>query len=133
MDNTKCKALKNELARQPEPWIVPVERFFDGNDDLSSFGWDLPEHPGMDAFRNLLTGLLRRPDVQAVYAHVTELDLGEDCWPAAERIFIAGTISPAELQKILIPLEPVEVCAVEHIVPPVIKQKHRGPFVAASW
>jgi len=35
MDNAKCKALKAELAAQPEPQIVSVERFFDGNDERS--------------------------------------------------------------------------------------------------
>jgi hypothetical protein len=29
MDNTKCKALKAELATRPEPQIVYLEQFFD--------------------------------------------------------------------------------------------------------
>jgi hypothetical protein len=39
MDDTKCRALKAELAAQPEPHIVPIERFFDGDDDPASIGW----------------------------------------------------------------------------------------------
>lgn len=77
MDDTKCKALKAELAAQSEPQIVAAERFFDGNDDLGSIGCNLMEHPGVDAFRDAFVGLLRRPDVQAVYAQISELDPGE--------------------------------------------------------
>jgi len=133
MDDAKCQSLKSTLAKQPEPRLVSVERFFDGNDDLSSIGWNLPEHPGMDVFRDLLTGLLRRSDVQAVYVRVAELDLGEDCWPSTNIIFVVGTISPDELRSILSALEPDEVCAVNFAVPEMIKQKHHAPFVAARW
>ena len=81
MDQSKCNALKAELADQEEPQIIPIERFFDGNDDAGSIGCNLTEHPGMNVFRDVLTGLLRRSDVQAVYAQIAELDAGEDCWP----------------------------------------------------
>jgi hypothetical protein len=133
MDNTKCRALKSDLAKQPEPRIVSAEGFFDGNDDLGSIAWNLAKHPGMDAFRNLVAGLLQRSGVQAVYAQIAELDLGEDVWPSTDRFFIVGTISPDELRNILSPLEPNEVVAVEFLVPAIIKQKHQAPIVAAWW
>jgi hypothetical protein len=34
MDVTKCRALKSELAKQLEPRVASVERFFDGNAQL---------------------------------------------------------------------------------------------------
>src|SRR5437899_1056124 len=43
-DRIKCQRLKDELATQPEPQIVSIERFFDGNDDLGSIGCNLPDH-----------------------------------------------------------------------------------------
>jgi hypothetical protein len=46
MDDAKCESLKAELASQPEPQIVPIDRFFDGNDDLGSIGCNLIDHPG---------------------------------------------------------------------------------------
>ena len=63
---------------------------FDGNDDAGSIGCNLTEHPGMNVFRDVLTGLLRRSDVQAVYAQIAELDAGEDCWPkhGAQALFV---------------------------------------------
>jgi len=91
VDTGKCKALKTALERQPEPWIVTIELFFDGNDDTGSIGWNLPEHPGVDAFRDLLTGLQRSPDVLAIYARMVEMDAGEDdCWPSTDIIFVVG-------------------------------------------
>jgi hypothetical protein len=134
MDVTKCRALKSELAKQLEPRVASVERFFDGNDDPGSIGWDLTEPHDIDAFQDLLTGLLRRPDVEAVYARIVDLDMGEDdCWPSADIFFVVGTISADELRNILSPLKPCEVCSVNFAVPDVIKEKHQGPFVAAHW
>ena len=134
MDDIKCKALKAELAAQAEPQIVSAERFFDGNDDLGSIGCNLMEHPGIDAFRDLLIGLLRRPDVQAVYAQIAELDPGDGCWPFSDTLFIVGTIAPEELRGILISLEPDEVGAGEQFgIPLAIKQKHQAPVLVAWW
>jgi hypothetical protein len=134
MDDTKCKALKAELAAQPEPQIVSAERFFDGNDDAGSIGCNLMEHPGVDTFRDLLAGLLRRPDVQAVYAMISELDPGDGCWPFTDSIFVVGTISPDELRDVLSSLEPDEIEACDDIrIPPAIKQKHQAPVLVVWW
>jgi hypothetical protein len=133
MDVTKCRTLQSELSRQLEPRLVSVERFFDGNDDVGSVGWNLTEHPGVDVFRDLLTGLLRRPDVQAVYAQIAELDFEEGHWPSADIFYVVGAISPDEVRKILGPLAPDEVLSVEFAVPEIIKQKHHAPMVAARW
>jgi hypothetical protein len=133
MDLTKCKALKGDLRRQPEPWIVSVERFFDGNDDGSSIGWNVLPYPGIDSFRDLLTGLLQRSDVAAVYARIAELALGEDVWPSTDLFFVVGTISPDELRNMLSPLMPDEVCQIEFAVPEIIKRRHQAPFAAVRW
>jgi hypothetical protein len=134
MDNAKCKALKAELAAHPEPQIVSVERFFDGNDDPGSIGCNLIEHPGVDAFRDVLTGLLRRPDVQAVYAQISELDPGEDCWPFADTVLVVGAIPPDELRSAVSTLEPDEVAAAEDFgVSPSIAKRHGSPVLAAWW
>src|SRR5258707_13149168 len=84
MDDAKCNALKAELAAQPEPQLVPIERFLDGNDDLGSIGCNLLPHPGIGVFREVLAGLLRRPDVQAGYAQITERPPGAGRWPVTD-------------------------------------------------
>src|SRR4051812_20194485 len=106
MDDSKCKALKADLAAQPEPQIVSIERFFDGNDDLGSIGCNLTEHPGMDVFRDILTGLLRHRSVEAVYAQVAELDPGEGCWAFTDTVFVIGKISADELRVAVSVLQP---------------------------
>src|SRR6185295_9643233 len=108
MDDTKCKALKEELAAQPEPQIVAAERFFEGNDDLGSIGCNLDEHPGVDAFRDIFASLLRRPDVQAIYAQISELDPGDGCWPFTDTILVVGAISADELREAVSKLQPDE-------------------------
>jgi len=134
MDPSKCNALKTELAAQREPQIVDIERFFDGNDDLGSIGCNLIEHPGMDLFRNVLTGLLRRPDVQAVYAQISELDPGEDYWPFTDTILVAGDIPVEDLRNVVSVLDPDEVgAASEFGVSPATGQKHGAPVLAVWW
>lgn len=109
MDEFKCKALKAELAGQPEPQLVSIERFFDGNDDLGSIGCNLAEHPGVAAFRDVFAGLLHRPDVKAVYARISELDPGDDSWPFTDTVIVVGTIPPDDLRSAVAKLEPDEV------------------------
>lgn len=134
MDDSKCRALKLELMAQPEPQIVSIARFFDGNDDIGSIGCNLLEHPGIDAFRELLEGVLLRPDVEAVYARIWELDPGEDCWPFTDTIFVVGTIDLDELRAVLAPLAPDEVTSGDAFgIPPLIAAMHQAPVLAAWW
>src|SRR4051812_46870703 len=97
MDIEKCRALKEELADQPEPQVVPIARFFDGNDDLASIGCNLDPHPSIEVFRDVLVGLLGRPGVEAVYAQISELDPGDDSWPFTDTALVVGGIPADEL------------------------------------
>ena len=134
LENSKCAGLKAELAAQARPQVIPIQRFFDGNDDPGSIGCNLLDHPGFEEFRNLLTGLLRRRDVQAVYALIADPDPGPDFWPFADTVLVVGPISPDFLGLILSPLEPdeIELCD-ESSVPLLIKQKHQAPVLSVWW
>jgi hypothetical protein len=134
MDDSKCKALKADLAAQPEPQVVSIERYFDGNDDLGSIGCNLTEHPGMDVFRSILVGLLKRPDVEAVYAQVAELDPGDDYWPFSDTVFVVGRVSADELRADVAPLQPDTVGdAADFGIPPFISERHDSPVLAIWW
>lgn len=134
MDDARCRALKAELATQPEPQLVLIERFFDGNDDLGSIGCNLDPHPGLARFRQVLTGLLARPDVQAVYAQISELDPGDGSWPFTDTVLVVGTIPTGELRDLVDELHPDEVGPAEgYGVPPAIAERHRAPVSVLWW
>lgn len=134
MDLEKRARLLEYLETQPEPQVVPIKDFFDGNDDLGSIGCNLSEHPGIERFREILTGLEERDDVDGVYAQVAEVDAGEDCWPFADVILVAGDISIDALRELLAPLQPDEIGAgTEFGTPPEILVALEGKVLAAWW
>lgn len=134
MDTAKCNALKRSLAGEPPPQIVPIDRFLDGNDDLGSIGCNLMEHPGVDAFRHTFTVLQSRPDVQAIYAQISELDPGEGSWPFTDTVLVIGSIGVEELQKAISHLQPDEVGPgdPEHL-PPALSVPERRTALVAWW
>lgn len=109
MDVSKCTALKAALAEQNEPKLVTIDRYFDGNDDSGSIGCNLMEHPGIEVFREVLTGLLNRTDVIAAYAQIAEADPGEGSWPFADKVVLFGRISTSDLSAVISPLQPTDV------------------------
>jgi hypothetical protein len=133
MDVRKCDDLKAKLSSQPEPQVVPIEVFFDGNDDEASIGCNLIEYPGINVFRQILLGLLDRADVVAVYAQISEVDPGEGCWPFADWVFVVGTIPQHELADALAPLQPDDVGPPEYDVPETITRQHDAPVLVAWW
>jgi hypothetical protein len=134
MDTTKRARLIESLSQQPAPQLVTIEQFFDGNDDLASIGCNLLDHPGIDAFRDTLLEIARRPDVEATYAQIAELDPGDDCWPFTDTIFIAGAVPVATLRQALAHLQPDSVDLAESsTVPGLIRQRHSAPVVIVWW
>ncbi len=132
MDTEKCHALKADFEFDPNP-LVPIDRFFDGNDDLGSIGCNLSEHPGIDCFREILVGLTQRPDVEAVYAQIAELDPDDDAWPFTDTVWVVGSIAPDTLQDIVGPLQPDEVSPAVGEILASIRQKHEGHILVIWW
>jgi len=134
MDRTKCNALKAQLAAQPEPLALSIERFFDGNDDVASIGCNLLEDPGIASFREILTGLLQRPDVEAVYAQISEIDPGDDFWPFTDIVLVVGSISVEALRDAVSALEPDEVGLIsKDSISPAVAKEHQGPLLQIWW
>ncbi|MEM9826586.1 MAG: hypothetical protein AAF958_08350 [Planctomycetota bacterium] len=90
--------------------VVPLDRFFEGNDDLGSIGCNLQRHPGVDQFSELFSSLLLRDDVTDIQVELSEIVEEDDTmWPFSERVYVAGKIDLAALQELLATLEPDEV------------------------
>lgn len=134
MDQEKSDTLKRELEDQPEPQLVPIDRFFDGNDDEGSIGCNLLPHPGIESFRETLQGLIQRPDVSAVYALITELDPGSDAWPFSDTVVVTGTITPEALQAAYANLQPDEVGPADpDVLGTALSQPDRNSALVAWW
>ncbi len=135
MDETKCAALKRELSSMDEPQVLPIERFFDGNDDPASIGCNLAKHPGVQAFQDILTGLRRQPGVEGVYAQIFEADPGEEYWPFADTVLVVGSLPANALRVALKTLKPDDVHEVDaEDVPEAITERHgESPVLAAWW
>jgi len=134
MDRAKRNQLVARLVDEPEPRLVPIAEYFDGNDDPASIGCNLAEHPGVEAFRSMFAELAKRPDVAAIYAQIAELEPGEEHWPFTDTIFVVGTIKLTELAKLLKPLAPDEVGLSEGFsLPSVLTRRHTEPVMLAWW
>jgi len=134
MDIEKRNALVERLGSEPEPQLVPIDEFFDGNDDSGSIGCNLLQHPGMETFRATFARLKGRADVIAIYAQIAEVDPGEDSWPFSDTVFVVGRLTPEDLATELAALEPDEIgTAKDFGVPEALLQKYRKPMLAAWW
>ena len=134
MDTVKRNQLIDQLSDEPEPQVVSIETFFDGNDDPGSIGCNLTVHPGIQTFRDTFARIGRRSDVQAIYAQISELDPGEGCWPFSDTIFVVGSIPEADLASELALLEPDEVGMGNRFgVGTVVAERHSAPVLVAWW
>jgi len=87
--------------------LVTISEFFDGNDDLGSIGCNLPDHPGMDHFRRVLSGIENRSDVEQVWMQIYDLEEGD--WPFSENVLIVGKVPVSEVRQLSESLQPSEV------------------------
>ncbi len=135
MNLSKCRSLKADLEAADEPALVPAERFFDGNDDAASIGCNLAKHPGIERFREVLMGLLRRPDVRSVSLVISDPDPGEEYWPFTDLALVAGDIPDLELRRTLAPLKPDEVGPAEDgdFVPEAVLAGLGPRVLAVRW
>jgi hypothetical protein len=134
MDQSKRDRLVAALSSNPQVQVVAIETFFDGNDDVGSIGCNLMPHPGIEVFRSTLERIAKRPDVEAVYARISEVDPGEDSWPFADTVLIVGSIPVSELASELAALGPDEVdTAANFGIPTELAATHSSPILAAWW
>jgi hypothetical protein len=113
MDLQKRAALINTILAFDAPRdimpVVPLEAFFDGNDDLGSIGCNLPEHPGTQRFWEALAAIKARPEVQDVLVGIYEIVEDETSWPFSQTVYVLTTANAPEVQEWVAELVPDEV------------------------
>ena len=115
-------ALIQKLRSMPE-LVIPVQEFMSGNyADNGAIGCNIyPDHPGIDAFIKVFETLLKRDDVDSIYAHVSEIEPDPGCWPYSDRVYVFGTISIHELEEITQLIQPTEIGDRKDIFSPITK------------
>lgn len=136
-DQAKRELLVAKLKSMEIP-VIQIKEFFDGNfADYGSIGCNIyPAHPGIQVFKNVFDLLLSRNDVAEIYAHISEIDPGDDCWPYTDRIYVFGTISQDELMTITKPIEPTEIGDAKGMLSSIPKSIHvlnENPLTVLWW
>jgi hypothetical protein len=73
--------------------VVPLDAFFDGNDDDGSIGCNLVAHPGVRHFHDTLAAIRFRPEVQDVFVAISDPMIEEHAWPFADTVYVLTTSS----------------------------------------
>ena len=104
MDNQQRKQLFEKALqlgwREPD-WrhqtplpLVSLEDFFVGNDDQYSISVNLTDHPGLEAFYEILKQLRAKAGIRDVLVEIYYLPENETEWALAEKVFV---ITDAEI------------------------------------
>jgi hypothetical protein len=97
----------DELGGQDAYPVVPLDLFFDGNDDEASFAPNLEPHPGIDRFRSVLRSIRERPDVSDLLVQIDEV-LSPDEWPYASAVYVITSAPASDVREWAAELEPDE-------------------------
>jgi hypothetical protein len=87
--------------------VVPLDLFFDGNDDPASFAPNLEPHPGIDKFYSVLREIRDRPEVSDVVVQIDEV-LGPEEWPYAPAVYVITSAPALEVHRWAAELRPDE-------------------------
>ncbi|XEC96597.1 hypothetical protein AB6A23_08670 [Paenibacillus tarimensis] len=129
--------LLNEIKKQLElegdsgaAPIVSLELFFNGNEEESSIGCNLLNHPGIDVFYKTLKKIKELDDVQDIFVEIYEVDE----WPFSERIYILSKLNEKEIMDLLSVLEPSDISeGYEFSEPKVAPKLEIGMKVYSVW
>ena len=91
--------------------VVPVDLFFDGNNDPASIAPNLEPHPGVDAFGRILRQIRDREDVSDVVMQIDEVIPGE--WPYASGVYVITRARPEMVHEWAAELRPDEYVGAE--------------------
>ncbi len=89
---------------RPTP-LVPLDLFFDGNDDKGSLGCNLPRHPGPAVFYSALLNLGTDQNVSGVWVLV-KLHDNKSAWPHSDELLVRTRLDEVEIAARLEHLRP---------------------------
>lgn len=84
-------------VKRPRP-LVTLEEFFEGNNDLGSIGYNLPDPPAPAEFYSLLKDIRKKPGVSDVRIEVKDLE-DPDGWPSTDTIWVITKASSDEVRS----------------------------------
>jgi hypothetical protein len=87
--------------------VVPLDLFFEGNDDPASFAPNLEPHPGIDRFYSVLRSIRDRSEVSDVVVQIDEV-LGPDEWPYASAVYVITSAPAGAVHEWAADLQPDE-------------------------
>jgi hypothetical protein len=112
---------------------VPLDAFFDGNEDSASIGCNLDDHPGVPRFYEVLRQVKARPEVQDVMVAISEV-MPEGEWPFADTVLVLTTASPAAVGGWVAELQATETrTAATEELPPGVPPRGPGVGVVYIW
>lgn len=104
MDKAARGRLLAEISRQETSGgevAVPLELFFDGNDDRGSIGCNLGrDQPPISEFHRVLARLRAKPEVLDVLARITDVG-DESTWPFTDTVYVISSLSQADVESAL--------------------------------
>src|SRR5918992_5557707 len=97
----------DELGGEDAYPVVPLDLFFESNDDPASFAPNLDPHPGIESIHRVLRSIEERPDVSAVVVQIAEV-LDPPDWPYASSVCVITSADAADVHEWATSLEPDE-------------------------
>jgi hypothetical protein len=130
--NSLVQLIQSQTEHQHAQALVTIGEFFDGNDDLGSISCNLSHHPGLDCFRQLLSNIESRDDVEQVWLQI--YDWHESDWPFTENVLIVGTIPISEIRELALALQPSEITESQiYWIPSRATNLYRRRYINLWW
>jgi hypothetical protein len=85
--------------------VVPLELFFEGNEDTASIGPNLDPHPSVRTFERVLVEIRGRLDVSDVVLQIDEV-FAPDEWPFVSAAYVITSASPEDVHRWAAELQP---------------------------
>lgn len=82
---------------------VSLEDFFEGNNDITSIGRNMEEHPGLKVFSKTLFNLRKNKDVENVFVEIDDIKMGS--WPSSNMVYITTCLRYEYVKNFLKALE----------------------------